>query len=147
MADTQDVKQNDFEFQKIERLQKNLLLLRTIAGWKADEFAEKIGVSRQYYSELENGSNNRKLTKSVYLAIRYIYEHEQNEDVQQVLKNCIDDNIVNIDQCKKISSIISSERKRKTNEDDLKKQIYKALGVSSVIGLLGTIIVKALIKK
>ena len=53
---------------EIERLQKYLLLVRRTVGWSAEEFGERIGVTRQTINNLEAGRN--KLTKTQYIAMR-----------------------------------------------------------------------------
>ncbi|SFQ08480.1 Helix-turn-helix [Lachnospiraceae bacterium XBB1006] len=57
-----------------ERLQENLLLIRRAAGWTAEEFGEKIGVTRQTINNLEAKRN--KLNKTQYIAIRAVIEAE-----------------------------------------------------------------------
>ena len=59
---------------EIERMQKNLLLIRRTVGWTADEFGNRIGVSRQTINNLEAGRN--KLSKTQYIAIRSILDAE-----------------------------------------------------------------------
>ena len=53
---------------EIKRLQDNLLLIRRAAGWTAEEFGEKIGVTRQTINNLEAKRN--KLNKTQYIAMR-----------------------------------------------------------------------------
>ena len=43
--------------EKVKRLQKYLSVIRTSAGWSASELGEKLDVSRQMISNLENGHN------------------------------------------------------------------------------------------
>ena len=57
---------------EIERMQKNLLLIRRTVGWTADEFGNRIGVSRQTINNLEAGRN--KMSKTQYIAIRSILD-------------------------------------------------------------------------
>ena len=59
---------------EIERLQENLLLIRRAAGWTAEEFGEKIGVTRQTINNLEAKRN--KLNKTQYIAMRAVIEAE-----------------------------------------------------------------------
>ncbi len=82
---------------KVERLQKYLSIIRTSAGWSASELGEKLDVSRQMISNLENGRN--KMTKMQYLAIRQVLaeEIEQSSDngdtqmLQDVIRVLVDD--------------------------------------------------------
>lgn len=48
---------------EIERLQEHLLLIRRAVGWTAEEFGERIGVTRQTINNLEarpRGNGNVK---------------------------------------------------------------------------------------
>lgn len=76
--------------EEILRLQQNLLLLRRTVGWTADEFGERIGVTRQTINNIENGRN--RLTKTQYIAIRSVLEAEiiQNPLETEMLKVLLD---------------------------------------------------------
>lgn len=60
--------------EEIVRMQDNLLLLRRTVGWTAEEFGEKIGVTRQTINNIESGRN--KLTKTQYIAMRSVLDAE-----------------------------------------------------------------------
>lgn len=55
-------------------LQKNLSAIRKIAGWTLEQLGEKIGVTKQTISNLENGKTTMTLTQ--YIAIRSIIDYE-----------------------------------------------------------------------
>lgn len=59
---------------EIERMQKYLLLIRRTVGWTADEFGDRIGVTRQTINNLEAGRN--KLSKTQYIAMRSVLDAE-----------------------------------------------------------------------
>ena len=59
---------------EISRLQNVLLLVRRSVGWTAEEFGNRIGVTRQTINNLESGRNN--LTKTQYIAMRSILDAE-----------------------------------------------------------------------
>ena len=59
---------------QISCLQKNLSAIRKIAGWTAEQLGEKIGVTKQTISNLENGKTTMTLTQ--YIAIRSILDFE-----------------------------------------------------------------------
>lgn len=59
---------------EIERMQKYLLLIRRTVGWSAEEFGERIGVTRQTINNIESGRN--KLTKTQYIAMRSVLDAE-----------------------------------------------------------------------
>ena len=50
-----------------EKLQKYLPLIRNAAGWTAEELGNKIGVTKQTISNLEN--QKTKMSKTQYLEI------------------------------------------------------------------------------
>lgn len=82
---------------KVARMQKYLSLIRTCAGWSASELGEKLDVSRQMVSNLENGRNN--MTMMQYLAIRQVLAQEielsskanDTQMLQDVIRVLIDD--------------------------------------------------------
>jgi transcriptional regulator with XRE-family HTH domain len=72
-----EVQQMDIKNQRIVQLvclQKNLSAIRKIAGWTAEQLGEKIGVTKQTISNLENGKTPMTLTQ--YIAIRAIIDFE-----------------------------------------------------------------------
>ncbi|MBQ6960650.1 MAG: helix-turn-helix domain-containing protein [Clostridia bacterium] len=72
---------------ELPRLQKNLALIRSCAGWTAAVLAEKLGVKRQTISTIEQGEEKYKMTKMQYLAIRKILDDEiaaSKEDTQML---------------------------------------------------------------
>lgn len=73
---------------EIERLQDNLLLIRRAAGWTAEEFGEKIGVTRQTINNLEAKRN--KLNKTQYIAMRAVIEAEMAKTPEETeMLGCI----------------------------------------------------------
>lgn len=78
---------------QIQLLQQNLCSIRKIAGWTAEQLGEKIGVTKQTISNLENSKTPMNLTQ--YIAIRSIldYEIESNRDntvLPQVINILVD---------------------------------------------------------
>jgi transcriptional regulator with XRE-family HTH domain len=78
---------------QIQLLQQNLSSIRKIAGWTAEQLGEKIGVTKQTISNLENSKTPMSLTQ--YIAIRSIldYEIESNQDntvLPQVINILVD---------------------------------------------------------
>lgn len=65
-----------FCMNEIDRLQEFLLLIRRAAGWTAEEFGERIGVTRQTINNLEAKRN--KLNKTQYIAIRAVLDAEMS---------------------------------------------------------------------
>lgn len=62
------------ENQEIRILQNNLKTIRTILNWTLEELADKIGVTKQTISNLENIKT--EMTKIQYIAIRTILDYE-----------------------------------------------------------------------
>lgn len=60
--------------EEIKRLQNNLLLIRRAVGWTAEEFGDRIGVTRQTINNIESGRN--KLNKTQYIAMRSVLDAE-----------------------------------------------------------------------
>lgn len=69
---------------KEERMQQQLQLLRTCAGWTAKDLADQLEVSRQTISAWENydfkNKKGVKLSKIQYLAIKKLLEDEIDKD-------------------------------------------------------------------
>ena len=59
---------------QIQIMQDNLCDLRKIAGWTSESLAEKLGVTKQTISNLEN--QKVKLSRIQYIAIRAVFECE-----------------------------------------------------------------------
>lgn len=68
--------------EEIKRLQDNLLLIRRAIGWSAEEFGERIGVTRQTINNLESGKS--KLTKTQYIAMRSVIDVEVVKNPEEI---------------------------------------------------------------
>lgn len=66
----------DTEKIMIMRLQDNLNTLRKICGWTTQELGDKIGVTKQTISNLEN--KKTQMTKLQYIGLRSVFDHEAN---------------------------------------------------------------------
>ena len=53
--------------EEIIRMQNNLLLIRRTVGWTAEEFGEKIGVTRQTINNIESGKSMPSLSGLFYI--------------------------------------------------------------------------------
>ena len=73
-------KQFEQRQKQINRLQENLSSIRKIAGWTAEVLGNKIGVTKQTISNLENNKTPMNFTQ--YIAIRSVLdaEIEQNKE-------------------------------------------------------------------
>lgn len=73
---------------QIQKLQQNLLSIRKIAGWTAEVLGDKIGVTKQTISNLENMKTPMNFTQ--YIAIRSILDYEiANNKDNEVLPKVI----------------------------------------------------------
>jgi len=78
---------------QIKKLQQNLSPIRKIAGWTAEILGEKIGVTKQTISNLENKKTPMSFTQ--YIAIRSILDYEiannkENEVLPKVVALLLD---------------------------------------------------------
>lgn len=81
------------EQEKISRMQKNLSVIRNVARWTTARLGEEIGVSRQTVTSLEH--NKTTMTKTQYLALRAVFNHEavvsDNTALAQVIQSLVDE--------------------------------------------------------
>ena len=135
--------------EEIIRMQENLLLFRRTVGWTAEEFGEKIGVTRQTINNIESGRN--KLTKTQYIAMRSVFDAEmvQNPEDTEMLKVLLD---MLVDHPENYSSSSKNELLSKANmmtpsilagtstRTEVSKEWMKAvrtvIGASALMGLL-----------
>lgn len=93
-------------------LQKNLSSIRKIAGWTAEQLGEKIGVTKQTISNLEN--EKTPMTLIQYIAIRAIIDYEiqenkKNEVLPKVVEILLDkEEEYSEDEYKQISQNVST---------------------------------------
>lgn len=78
---------------RIKLLQENLTSIRKIAGWTTEQLGEKIGVTKQTISNLENGKSTMNFTQ--YIAIRSVLdceieENKENEVLPKVVYLLLD---------------------------------------------------------
>lgn len=78
---------------QIKRLQQNLSPIRKIAGWTAEVLGDKIGVTKQTISNLENKKTPMNFTQ--YIAIRSVLDYEiannkENEVLPKVVALLLD---------------------------------------------------------
>lgn len=138
--------------EEITRLQDHLPLIRMAVGWTAEELGERIGVTRQTISNIENGRN--KLTKTQYIAIRSVLDAEMAQSPEEdsgmlrllleVLVDHPDDyseeeyNKVLDDANMLVPSILAGTSSRRMVSKKMLKDIGVLAGLS-VSALLGTI--------
>jgi transcriptional regulator with XRE-family HTH domain len=132
---------------QIEKLQKNLNSIRRIAGWTCEELGEKIGVTKQTISRLENKISPLNYTQ--YIAIRKILEDEilenkDNEVLAKVVTLLLDyDDEISEEEYSKVQEItntVAASAAGGTSKDNLKMVFYVLINtitfVTPVIGML-----------
>jgi len=73
---------------QIKRLQQNLSSIRKIAGWTAEVLGDKIGVTKQTISNLENGKTPMNFTQ--YIAVRSVLDYEiENNKENEILPKVV----------------------------------------------------------
>ena len=73
---------------QINKLQQNLSSIRRIAGWTAEVLGDKIGVTKQTISNLENQKTPMSFTQ--YIAIRSVLDYEiENNKENEVLPKVV----------------------------------------------------------
>lgn len=136
--------------EEIIRMQENLLLIRRTVGWTAEEFGEKIGVTRQTINNIESGRN--KLTKTQYIAMRSVLDAEMSQkpeetEMLKVLLDVLVDNPENYSEenrselLAKANMIAPSILAGTSTRADVSKEWIKAagavVGASMLMGPLG----------
>lgn len=68
----------DFRLKQINLLQENLQTIRRLAGWTVEELGDRIGVTKQTISNLENRKTKMSFTQ--YIALRSVFDCEIQEN-------------------------------------------------------------------
>lgn len=134
--------------QQIRRLQENLFSIRKIGCWTAEEFGNKIGVTKQTISNLENNKTPMNLTQ--YIAIRAVldYETRTNEPRFAIIKNVLNelldkDNELQGEDYKKFKDALAATSRSVSKDTDLKtleavfNGTFGAIGLTTGILLMG----------
>lgn len=136
--------------EEIIRMQEYLLLIRRTVGWTAEEFGEKIGVTRQTINNIESGRN--KLTKTQYIAMRSVLDAEmvqapEDTEMLKVLLDVLVDHPENYSSenreelLSKANMMVPSILAGTTTRADVSKEWVKAAGIivggTALLGPLG----------
>lgn len=125
-------KKNERQLQ-INRLQQNLSSIRKIAGWSAETLGNKIGVTKQTISNLEN--KKTPMTFTQYIAIRAVLDAEietnkDNEALPKVISILLDS----------VDSIDDNEYKEvQKSVETVAATASGGVASSALLGLLGAI--------
>jgi transcriptional regulator with XRE-family HTH domain len=110
---------------EIRNLQRQLSSIRKIAGWTLEELGNKIGVTKQTVSNLENFKT--KMTQTQYIAIRSVLDYE------------IKTNKENIVLPKIVELLLNQTDKYSEKEYDEMSKNVEDIASSVVGGVAGTI--------
>ena len=134
---------------EIIRMQENLLLIRRTVGWTAEEFGDRIGVTRQTINNIEFGRN--KLTKTQYIAMRSVLDAEmsQSPDDTAMLRSILDALVDNperysdADREELLSkanlmapAILAGTASRETVSKEWMRSVGAAVGFSAALGVI-----------
>lgn len=135
------------------KLQKNLSVIRKIAGWTSAELGELIGVTKQTISNLEN--DRAQMTKTQYIAIRAMLDYEiannkENNTLAQVVNILLDSDELSEEEQVKVEATMAyvkgAKEKGMSNSAIAlgMTTLITALGLSVIAGpLVGTAVGKA----
>ena len=107
----------------VQLLQENLSAIRKIAGWTAEQLAEKIGVTKQTISNLETGKSQMSLTQ--YIAIRTILDHE----IETNKENTVLPQVITI--------LVDKANEFNTDDYEQVKEVERTVSISAAGGVNG----------
>ena len=129
--------------QEIKRLQENLGTIRKIAGWTTQNLGERIGVTKQTISNLENQKTEMTLTQ--YIAIRTVIDYEiENNKSHEVLPRVVHilldvpDDEISIEDRKKITQAVTTLAAASAGGIGLAGMVSASAGLwGGIVGLAG----------
>lgn len=119
---------------KVMRLQENLSAVRKLAGWTMEELGDKIGITKQTVSNLENKKSEMTLTQ--YIAIRAVLQceieaHNDNELLAKAVAILVDYDDIDED----------SYNNARSGFDDISKAVSAGVAIPTLVKLLSSILV------
>lgn len=103
--------------QQIKRLQEHLHSIRKIAGWTAEDLGNRIGVTKQTISNIEN--KKVRLTQTQYIAIRSVLEYEIKENPENIVLQQV------------ITLLLDNENCDSAKEEEIKKAVETIAATAS----------------
>lgn len=135
---------------KMLRLQKNLSIIRKLAGWTAEDLGERIGVTRQTITNIEK-SEMLSMTKTQYIAIRAVFEFEieesKNEILAESLSVLVDAEDLSDDQSKRIEEAVNSINSSKSHRISNKLVLTVMAAMLATLGPIGGVALSQAAKK
>lgn len=130
----------DVSEKKILKLQKNLPIIRNLAGWTAEDLGNHIGVSRQTITNIEK-SDTLSMTKTQYIAIRAVLDFEieqsHNKTLAEAIAVLVDADDLTLAQEKQIEdtiTTITNAKSRRVNDKLVLESMSALIAALSVIG-------------
>lgn len=125
---------------EIAKLQDNLPVIRRAGGWNANEFAKKIGISRQSLSKLEN--HDTTMSTTTYIAIRTLLEYEmsiqpENDILRAVVSMCLDNKKLTDEDRDKITAYLTGAKQHGLDNTAI------IAGIAGLVGLTAGVLIGA----
>lgn len=140
----------DVSEKKIYRLQRNLPIIRNLAGWTAEDLGNHLGVSRQTITNIEK-SESLSMTKTQYIAIRAVLDYEieqsQNKTLEEAIAVLVDADDLTASQEKKVAETVENITSAKTRRVNDKHVFESMSALVAAIGLIGGITLSQSLKK
>ena len=116
-----------------EKLQKGLPLIRHATGWTAEELGNKIGVSKQTISNLEN--QKTKMTKTQYLALQMVISQKiatTPDDltlahIMQLIMGTEEEQIINYDAIPEAMAAVEKLTKENGTDSYIEKKCCRSV--------------------
>ncbi len=136
--------------EKMLRLQKNLPIIRNLAGWTAEDLGKNIGVTRQTITNIEK-SDTLSMTKTQYIATRAVLDYEisnsSNKTLSDAIAVLVDADNLTEDQEKKINETISNISETKSRRMRDKIVLESVATMIATIGVISGLSMSQALKK
>ena len=136
--------------EKMLRLQKNLPIIRNLAGWTAEDLGKNIGVTRQTITNIEK-SDTLSMTKTQYIATRAVLDYEisnsSNKTLSDAIAVLVDADDLTEDQEKKINETISNISETKSRRMRDKIVLESVATMIATIGVISGLSMSQALKK
>ena len=136
--------------EKMLRLQKNLPIIRNLAGWTAEDLGKNIGVTRQTITNIEK-SDTLSMTKTQYIATRAVLDYEisnsSNKTLSDAIAVLVDADDLTEDQEKKINETILNISETKSRRMRDKIVLESVATMIATIGVISGLSMSQALKK
>lgn len=117
---------------EILKLQTNLQTIRKVAGWTTEELGDRIGVTKQTISNLENKKTD--MTKTQYIALRTILDYEIASNPDSVALARVVDVLLNTEETTETEETTQADEgnSKKTKSVETAKAVGKTIATAAV---------------